>query len=183
MPMQDMITPPEDGSDIDAISDSGDDDDSGESSDTLGAFGAAGKGSAPIVSSVGAIAAGAMESAALNAQATIQRQNAQLDLEAGNANAARSQIISGQKIGSIEGAAGASGVTQSGSVLSILAASSMNAEMDRQNILHGAQVKAIQSENQASMDQAGATSAVNGSYFQAIGGLVGGGETAAAAFA
>lgn len=122
-----------------------------------------------IIGATGAIYAGEMESGALTAQANLQRQNAQLDLEAGNANAARSQIISGQKIGGIQSAAAASGVTQSGSVLSVMAASSMNAEMDRQNILHGAQVKAIQADNQASMDELGAQSAMTGSYFKAVG--------------
>lgn len=168
MPSQQMIAA--DGGDVEINNTADADSASSSSGSGMGSYGMAAQGSGDLISGIGGLYAGAMESAALNAQANIQNQNAQLDLEAGNSNAARSQIISGQKIGSIQSAAGGSGVTQSGSVLSIMAASSMNAEMDRQNILHGEQVKAIQSENQASMDQAGAQSALNGSYFKAIGG-------------
>jgi hypothetical protein len=145
-----------------------------------GTYGTVATGAGDLLSTFGSLYAGAMESATLTAQSNIQNQNAQLDIEAGASNAARSQIISGQKIGAIQGAAAASGVTQSGSVLSIMAASSMNAEMDRQNVLYGEQVKAVQEENQASMDAYGAQSAQQGSYFKAAGGAVGAGIAVAA---
>lgn len=138
------------------------------------------QGGGGVLGAFGALYAGEMESSALDAQANIQRQNAALDLGAGNANAARSQIMSGQRIGAIQGAAAAGGVAQSGSVLSVMAASSMNAEMDRQNILHGAQVRAIQADNQATMDSMGAQSALTGSYFKALGSVVGSGSQIAA---
>jgi len=157
------------------------------SSDTsgtgMGGYGAGSQAGGDFISSLGALYSGQSEAAALNAQSTIQAQNASLDLAASRTNAARSQILSGQRIGAIQAAAGASGVTQSGSVLSILAASTMNAEMDRQNILFGGQVKAIQAENQSSMDQFGAQSALTGSYFKAAGGMYQGGMSAIAAFA
>lgn len=141
---------------------------SGGTTAGLGYVGMGAMAGGDILSGLGALYSGEMESAALNAQANLQMQNAGLDLEAGNANAAKSQIVSGQRIGAIQGSAAASGVTQSGSVLSVLAASSMNAEMDRQNIIHGAQVKAVQAENQASMDKIGAQSSQTGSYMQAF---------------
>lgn len=164
-----MQTGTGDESPADTSSNSSDFNSSGNGSGGTIGMGAQGVGTA--VSAVGALYAGEMESSALQAQATIQGQNAQLDLDAGNANAARSQILSGQRIGSIQASAGASGVQQSGSVLSVMAASSMNAEMDRQNVLHGAQVKAIQAENQQSMDSAGAQSALMGGYLKAAGGV------------
>lgn len=154
--------------------------DSAASISSAGTAGLAAQGAGDLLSGLGGLYAGGMEAAALRMQANLQLQNGQLDLLAGNANAAKSQIMSGQKIGALQGAAAASGVTESGSVLSVMAASSMNSEMDRQNILHGAQVRDIQAENQASMDSAGAQSAQTGSYFKAIGGGIQTGLIAAA---
>lgn len=145
-----------------------------------GSYGIAAQGAGDLMAGIGGIYAGDMESAALNAQANLQRQNSILDLQAGNANATKSLIMSGQRIGALQGAAAASGVSQSGSVLSLMAASSMNAEMDRQNILHGEQVKAIQAENQATMDEVGAQSAQTGGYIKAVGGAIEGGLLIAA---
>ena len=140
----------------------------------------AAEGGGAVLSAGGALYAGQMQAGALNAQANLQRDNAALDLEAGNANAARIQIMGGQKLGSIASEASAAGVTQSGSVLSVMAASAFNNEMDRQNELHGADVKAVNADNQASMDELGAKSALQGSYFTALGDILkGAGEIGA----
>lgn len=147
-------------------------DTSATSSWTSADSGVAMKGFGGGTSAFGSLYAGQMESQALSAQANVQRQNAELDLAAGKANAARSQMLGGQRMGAIQGAAAAGGVTQSGSVLSVMAASAMNSEMDRQNILHGSQVKAVQADNQASMDDIGSKSAQEGSYMSAAGGII-----------
>lgn len=144
----------------------------GGAGNSMGTYGAAAQLGGNILSGIGGMYAGEMESAALSAQANLQRQNALLDLEAGHINAQRSIILSGQRIGGLQSAAAASGVNQSGSVLSLMASSIMNSEMDRQNILHGSQVKAIQAENQAALDEVGAKSAQVGGTMAAIGGVL-----------
>lgn len=120
----------------------------------------------------GALYAGQSQAAALDAQAQIQQDNAAEDLAAGNLNAARTQITGQQKLGQIQGAAAAGGVKESGSVLDVMAASSMNSELDRQNVLHGAEIRSVNAENQATMDNIGAQSALTGSYFSAAGAVL-----------
>lgn len=130
----------------------------------------AGKG----VMAYGQLLAGQATSDSLNAQADLQIQNAQEALAQGKFNAQRSQIQSGQKIGAEVAGYGASGVrSSSGSVMNVLAAATSNAEMDRLNILHGADIKAISYENAASMERTQAHNAKIGSYFGAVGSLVG----------
>jgi hypothetical protein len=125
-----------------------------------------------MLSAGGSILQGQAESTSLEAQADLQIQNAAEAREQGKLNAAKSAVESGHKIGAIGAAAGASGVTSdSGSIQEILRASASNAEMDRLNILHGADIKAIQYENAASLSRFGAKSAVMGSYFSAVGSM------------
>lgn len=146
---------------------------------SAGSTGAMGAGS--LIQAGGALYAGQAQSASLDAQAALQRQNAEQDLAAGMLNASRIQAFGATKLGAIEGGAAAGGVTESGSVLNVMAASTMNTEMDRQNTLHGAELKATNAENQASMDELGAKSALQGSYWSAAGSLVSGGGMIAAA--
>lgn len=139
----------------------------------MGSIAAAGLGAA------GSIMQGQSTANALDAQSNLQLQNAQEAEEQGQFNATKQQITSGQKIGAITANFGASGVrSDSGSAIDVLSASNMNAELDRQNILHGADVKAINFENQASMDKLGADSAIKGSYWSALGTLGVGGASA-----
>lgn len=119
---------------------------------------------------IGALQQGQSTANSLDAQANLQIQNAAEAEAAGHFNAMRSTLNSNQKIGTITANYGASGVTSaSGSVQSVLTASASNAEMDRLNILHGADLQAIQYENQASMERRGAQSAITGSIFSALG--------------
>ena len=132
-----------------------------------------------VVGGVGALYTGQAESDALNRAATIQQQNAALDIQAGDVNAQMSAMRASRALGHITTAYGGNGVaSDSGSALSVLAASSANAELEKQNILHGAKVRAINAENQASMDAVGAESALKGSYLSAFGSLIGGGAKA-----
>lgn len=127
----------------------------------------------------GALYQGQAQSSALDRAALIQRQNAALDLQTGQANADRMMINANRKIGAATTGYAASGVTaDSGSALAVLAASHANAELDKQNILHGAIVRATNYNNQASMDEAGAKSALQGSYMNAVSSLVMGGSKA-----
>lgn len=119
---------------------------------------------------IGALQQGQATANSLNAQADLQIQNAAEAEAAGRFNAMRSTLNANQKIGTIAANYGASGVTSaSGSVQAVLTASASNAEMDRLNILHGADLQSIQYENQASMERRGAQSAITGSIFSAVG--------------
>ncbi len=140
---------------------------------------AAGAIAAGGLSAIGSLYAGQATASSLNAQAKLQQQNAAEAEQQGAYDAAKSSMIAGTKIGAIQANIGASGVTsQSMSAIEILRSSSANAELDRLNILHGADVKAINYQNQASLDQISANSALTGSYLQAAGALVGGGANA-----
>lgn len=123
----------------------------------------------------GALVQGKMTSDSLDAQADSQMQQSYEAERKGQADAMRSQVISAQKIGTATAAYGASGVTSnSGSVLDVIQASTQNAELDRLNILHGADVKAINYANQAALNRYGAKAALSGSYWNAVGAIMGG---------
>ena len=124
------------------------------------------------ISAYGDIQQGQMTSDTLNRQADNLSAQAREAEQKGQYDAMREQVIAGQKIGTTEAAYGASGVTSnSGSVMDVVAASHQNAELDRLNILHGADIRAINYQNQASMNRYGGASAVMGSYWKALGAL------------
>lgn len=124
------------------------------------------------ISAYGDIQQGSMTADSLNQQATSLMQQAQEAEAKGQYDANRQQIVAGHRIGTSIAAYGASGVTSnSGSVLDVIHASHTNAEMDRLNILHGADIRAINYQNQASMNRYGAESAKLGSYWKALGAL------------
>ena len=132
------------------------------------------------LSAYGAIQQGQMTSDTLNNQANNLQAQANEAESKGQYDAMREQLVSNQKIGTSIAAYGASGVAaNSGSALNVIQASHQNAELDRLNILHGADIRAINYQNQASMDRYGAQSAKLGSYWSALGdvslGLVKGG--------
>lgn len=123
----------------------------------------------------GDIVQGQMTSQSLDAQAGLATANAQEAEDQGQYNARRQSLISSQKIGTSVASYGAAGVTaDSGSVANVIGASNANAELDRLNILHGADVKSLNYLNQATMDRYGAASATYGSYWQAAGAITGG---------
>ena len=128
-----------------------------------------------VTSAFGDIVQGQAQGNALDTASDIQKTNARIAEEAGNFNAQKIELAGGQKIGREEAAYGASGVTStSGSVLNVLAMSHANMELDRLNILHGADIRSINDLNQASMDSIGAQSARTGSYLNAFGSVFGG---------
>lgn len=127
------------------------------------------------VNAAGAIMQGQMTSSSLQNQANLQTAQAAEAESAGQYNATRESMLASQKIGTSVAAYGASGVSSnSGSVQDVLAASAANSELDRLNILHGADVKATNYSNQAALDRYGADSALLGSQWQAMGDLTGG---------
>lgn len=127
------------------------------------------------VSAVGDIYAGAMTANSLEAQADEADLQAQEAREAGQFNVLKQQRVAASAMGSATAAFGASGVSSSGgSASAILGASAANAELDRLNIIHGADIRATNYANQANIDRFGASAARTGSYFKAAGDLLGG---------
>ncbi len=125
-------------------------------------------------------AAGALSEAqdkadSLDQEAQIQDKNAAMARQAGKDNAQRQQIVATQKIGGIQADYASSGITSdSGSVLDILRQSHTNAEMDRLEILHGANIKAVNAENRASAARFGASRTRSAGNFNAFSALFGG---------
>lgn len=104
----------------------------------------------------GAFSAGAIDdetsatAEALLRDQHLQEKNAEIAREAGQYNAARQQDSANMSYGATSADVAASGITQdSGSVLDILRQSHQNAELDRLNILHGAELQAIDASNRA----------------------------------
>lgn len=125
----------------------------------------------------GAQVQGQQEANSLEYQATIQKRNAQEALMAAKFNADRLSLSANKMMGAASAGYGAGGVdSSSGSVLSVLAASSANAELDRLNILHGGEMRAVNYENQASIDDLGAKHAIDASYFNSFSALLGSGS-------
>lgn len=127
------------------------------------------------ISAFGALQQGKMTSDSLNNQANnLQAQSDEAE-QKGKFDAMREQMIATQRIGTSEAAYGASGVSaNSGSVIDVIQASHQNAELDRLNILHGADIRALNYQNQAAMDRYAAKSAIQGSQWQALGAITGG---------
>lgn len=124
------------------------------------------------ISAYGDIQQGNMTSDSLNEQARNLTSQAVEAQQKGQYDAMRQQLVSEHKIGTSIASYGASGVTaSSGSMLDVVQASHQNAELDRLNILHGADIRAINYQNQASMDRYGADSARMGAYWKALGAM------------
>lgn len=133
--------------------------------------GASGAGGA--IGAIGSLVSGQSQADVLRNQASIQRNNATQAIVASKQNADRQVLISDKQIGSEKEQFAANGVAaDSGSVLNVLAASSANAELDRQTILYGGQVRAINYENQASIDSLSADNALTASYYGAAGSAI-----------
>lgn len=112
----------------------------------------------PAISGVGNFMQGQQQSDALNYQAQAATNNANIARQQGAFDAARAGVFANQKIGAQVAGYAASGVdTSSGSALAVIMQSHANAELDRLNILHGADIKAINFENQSSIDKIAAS--------------------------
>lgn len=129
-----------------------------------------------LLGAYGAFTQGQETADVLERQASIQRQNAIQSIIASKINADRSSLLATKAIGQEAAGYSAAGVdTNSGSVLAVLGASAANAELDRQNILHGGQIRAMNYTNQANLDDLGADHSIKASYFNAAASLFGAG--------
>lgn len=101
------------------------------------------------------------EAKALLEEARVQRKNALIAREVGAYNASRQQTASTQQLGTVVADYASSGISlDSGSVLDVLRQSTVNAELDRQSIIHGAEIDAVNSLNRAAAATSGARNAI-----------------------
>jgi hypothetical protein len=116
----------------------------------------------------------------LEDEANAADQSARL-AEIGGAYNAKRQSNQAEKVfGGIQADYAASGVSQdSGSALDVLRESHMNAELDRQNILYGAQMTAFNYRNKARAARFGAESAIKAGRMNAFASVFGGAAKAA----
>lgn len=106
--------------------------------------------------------------------------NAKMTRASTNYNAMRQGMIADRKIGGIETAYGASGISsESATVLNVLAASRSNAEMDKLSILHEGDVRASGLEERARYDRSAGDRSKQMGYFNAFSSLFSGGSRAA----
>lgn len=118
------------------------------------------------------------KASAYGIQAEQLRRNATLDLQVGQYNVMRQQMSANKTFGAMAADNAASGVAaDSGSTLSVLMASHANSELDRLNILHGANVKAQALTDRADMDDRSADQITQAGYINAIGSLFGAGKS------
>lgn len=118
---------------------------------------------------VGSMMKGQSEQDALDTQAGLQRKNAIVALQAAKFNADRESRMATTTMGRMSAGYAASGVSQdSGSVLAVLGASAANAELDKQEILYGGQIRKTAYENQASLDERAGGNAMTGAYFSSL---------------
>lgn len=106
---------------------------------------------------------------ALEDEALTQERNAVAYRTAGKYNAEKQQMDSEQVFGSMRTNAAASGVKlTSGNVIDVLRQSHVNAELDRQNILYGAEIQANRALSRAWAARQGAQSALSAGNMNAF---------------
>lgn len=139
----------------------------------------------PIIMAVGtamsvmsSIQQGKAANASAKYNATINEQNSQLALEQSQRDVAQVDRANYLRKGAIIAAGGASGSTQSGSVLDILGDVGAQGELERQNVAYGGELASRGYKNTAALDRAQGKNALRSSYFKAGGELLMGGAQA-----
>lgn len=128
-----------------------------------------------VVSVVGALSQANAASNAAKYNAQLAEQNAVTARQQAAASAEASDREARQRIGAMEANYGASGISLSeGSPIDILRQSATAAEMDRQNILYGGEVRASGYGNTATLDRYNASASQTSGYLRAGGELLGG---------
>ncbi len=129
---------------------------------------------------VGALSQGQQQSTASNYNAGVAQNNAIASRQQAAANAEAHERKARQQLGSIRAGYGASGVGMEGSPMDVLESSAMMAELDRQNILYGGELRASGYESTAGLELMKGENAVTSSYYNAGSALLIGGAKAGA---
>lgn len=134
-----------------------------------------------VMQGAGAIMQADEESSGLLQEAEAADRNASIAVAAGKYNVMRQQQEAYKVIGSVKSDYAASGITaDSGSVLDVIRESHINAELDRQNIKYGADLKALELRSRATALRQKASNVKQMGYFSAFSSLFGAGAKSAA---
>lgn len=131
------------------------------------------------IGAISSIQQGKAAKSAGDYNATINEQNAQLATEQSQRDAVQVDRANYLRRGAIIAAGGASGTTQAGSVLDVLADAGAQGELEKQNVLYGGKLAARGYKNTAALDRAQGKNALRSSYFKAGSELLTGGALAA----
>jgi hypothetical protein len=131
-----------------------------------------------VIGSIGAIKSSQQEASNDEYNATVMRQQAANVSMQATAEAGRHDIAAQEQIGQEEANAAASGITTTGSALSVLAMSVAHAKLDEQAILYKGHVQATGYMNQAAIDVYGGKIAKQQGYLDAFTSALGGGTRA-----
>jgi hypothetical protein len=126
-----------------------------------------------ILSAFGSMYAGSSQANSLNAQANLNMQNAAEAKAQAGLNAYSAQVNASAAIGHEAASMGAFGGANA-TTYAALASSTSNAELNRLNIIHQGDINAIQYENEAALERAGASSASTGGFLGGLGNLMNG---------
>ena len=133
-----------------------------------------------VVSAVGAVRTAQAQQNTLNYQAEVARQNALGAAQQGNAAAALQGRQNEQRLGAMRAAYGASGVTSdSGSAVDVLTSSASNMTLDNLTTQYNYKLKGLGYQDQAQLDQSGASNAMAAGYMNGTSDLLRGGSSAA----
>lgn len=128
-----------------------------------------------LVSAYGAVRAGQAQSAAAKFNAAVATQNAQIAQNQADAAAQEKHRDLVRRLGSMQAAYGASGVTSdSGSVLDVLGDSIRQGTLDQLTAKYNGQVRAAGYTDNAALDNMQARTALTSSYLSAAGTLASG---------
>ncbi len=119
------------------------------------------------VSVIGMLQQGQQAKSAAEYNASVARQNATITQQQAAANAAAQQRKARMQLGTMRAGYGAAGIGLEGSPMDILEQSASMAELDRQNILYGGQLRAQGYSNTATLEDAAGENAETGSYLRA----------------
>jgi hypothetical protein len=123
------------------------------------------------IGAISAISSAKQQSDSSKYNAKVAENQAISSRQQAEANAITQQRSAAKKIGSMQAAYGASGISVEGSSLDILEESARNAEMDRQNIIYGGELRAIGSEGTAILEKNRASNAMSSGYLSAAGSI------------
>lgn len=133
---------------------------------------------AAVVSTLGTISQARAASSASKYNAALNEQNARIANEQAASAAEQQRISNYRKLGSIRAGYGASGVTNDGSPMDVLADSFTQGEYDVQNIIYQGKLRAAGYQNNASLDRADAKNSMKSGYINAAStALLGGKKT------
>lgn len=112
-----------------------------------------------IFSAIGSIQQGNAQAKSDAYNASVARQNAKIAEDQGKADLARQQTDAYRKLGAIKAGYGASGITQAGSPMDVLADSFTESQLDANTIIYNSKIKAAGYTNTANLDDASAKNA------------------------